>query len=78
MINQPLRDIGIGHGVALFGIALYLASQTIFGYIGGYMPFRFSRVYRSHEPKKFRWLAYTYIVFTLASCAGSILVFIFN
>jgi len=78
MINQPTHDSGIVYGLVLICVALYLAVRTIFGYIGGYMPFRLSRVYRGQDPKMFRRLAYTYVGFTLATFTGSILIFLFK
>ena len=78
MINQHIRDAGPGVGIFLLIIALYLIFKIFYGYIGGYMPFRFTKIYRSHDSRTFSFLFFAYLAFIAISLTGSILLFTFK
>jgi hypothetical protein len=78
MINQHIRDAGPGVGVFLLIVALYLIFKVFHGYSGGYMPFRFTKIYRTHDPSKFIFLFCTYLAFIAISFTSSILLFTFK
>jgi hypothetical protein len=78
MINQPVRDAGMGVGIFLLIIATYLIFKIVYGYIGGYMPFRFTKIYRTNNPRKYLWLFCVYLVFIAMSLTGSIVLFTFK
>ena len=74
----PMRDSGKGEGAFLLIVAIYFIFKVVYGYRGGYMPFRFTKFYRNHDPRKYLWLFFTYLAFIAILLTGSIFLFTFK